>query len=310
MATVRELLRRGAEALRTASEIERPGHEAAILLAAAAGLSKEQLYSRFTDPIPRHIESRFDELIRHRAQGTPVAYLLGEKEFYGRSFLTDPRALIPRPETEILVDRALEIARSRVGAPSGGSDTLTVGPDQDPAAPFRIHDCCTGSGCIALTLAAELCEEGVGPVEVSASDLSPAALELARENGSRLAPGRVTFYESDLLSALPGGPFDMITANPPYLSSDETATALRRGWGEPALALDGGPEGFDLLPRLVDEALASLRQNGYILIEAADSQASGIRSLMRKAGFVEIDTAEDLAGRERVTIGKYDPDHR
>ena len=298
MATIRELLRRGSQLLAAAkTDIERPSHEAALLLAAAAGLTKEHLYSRYTDDLPPAANARFEEYLSSRATGTPVAYILGRKEFYGRTFLTDPRALIPRPDTEILVDRALEIIRKEIG-------------DAARCEPYRVHDCCTGTGCIAISLAAELAEARLGPVDVTASDISPAALELARKNGDRLAPGLVRFHESDLLEDAKTGSFDLITANPPYLTSEETGEALTQGWGEPALALDGGPEGFDLLPRLLNEALASLRQNGYILVEAASSQAAGIRSLMREAGFVEIETAEDLAGRERVTIGKHDPEHR
>ncbi|MFW6338434.1 MAG: peptide chain release factor N(5)-glutamine methyltransferase [Alkalispirochaetaceae bacterium] len=298
MATVQELLRRGAQALAGAGgQIDRPGHEAAILLAAAAGLTKEQLYRRYTDTLPPDTLTTYEEFLSRRTRGTPVAYILGRKEFYGRTFLTDPRALIPRPDTELLVDRALQIIKREIGTSAR-------------CEPYRVHDCCTGTGCIPITLAAELAEARLGPVEVSASDISPAALELARENEARLAPGLVTFRKCDLLRGIENAPFDLITANPPYLTSEETAEALSRGWGEPALALDGGPEGFDLIPRLLREALASLRQNGYILVEAASSQAAAVRSLMQEAGFVEIETAEDLAGRERVTIGRYDSDHR
>lgn len=296
MATVRELLRRGAERL-SGGEVERPAHEAALLLGEAAGLSKEGLYARFTEELHPAAEERFEELIGRRARGLPIAYLLGKKEFYGREFLTDPRALIPRPETELLVDRALELARRML-------DSRKIGE------PVRIHDCCTGTGCIPITIAAQLAEAGYKSFEVSASDLSEEALQLAGENGKRLAPGLVTFRRRDLLSGIEPESIDIVTANPPYLSSEETDLALRKGWGEPRIALDGGREGFDLLPRLIREALASLRQNGYILVEAASSQAVGIRALMREAGFAEIETAEDLAGRERVTIGKYDPNDR
>ena len=296
MSTIRELLRWGAERL-VGTEVARPAHEAAILLGEATGLSKERLYARLTEEVEPAGAIHYEELVSRRSAGLPVAYLLGEKEFYGRSFRSDPRALIPRPETEILVDRALEIARRLL-------------KDEGRRERVSIHDCCTGSGCIAITIAAELAEDGYDAFEVTASDISPEAVDLARENGERLAPGLVSFRQADLLEGVAPGSQAIITANPPYLSSRESSEALGRGWGEPRLALDGGAEGFDLLPRIVREALASLRQNGYILVEAAASQAAGIRSLMREAGFVEIETAEDLAGRERVTIGKYDRDHR
>lgn len=284
MATYRELLAWGSAEL---SHLERRTHESALLLASAAGLTKEKLFARLTDEAPDDAHSRYRSWIEKRAGGRPVAYLLGEKEFYGRSFLTDPRALIPRPDTELLVEAALAVAED--------AQSKTPGD-----APLRIHDCCTGTGCVAITLALEL-----PSAELSASDISAQAIELARENGSRLAPGSVGFSVADLLSGIEAESLDIITANPPYLSTEETRDVLSQGWGEPAIALDGGVSGLDIIGRLIDEAMVSLRRNGYILIEAADHQAAGIRTTLRRSGFRDIETVRDLAGRQRVTVGRY-----
>lgn len=276
--------------------IERGRHEASILLAGALGETKERLYGRLTDPLLAETAVQYESLLRRRSDGLPVAYLLGQKEFFGRTFLTDPRALIPRPDTEILVEQALKLTEQRLAGE-----------------PLLIHDCCTGTGCVAISIAAELTERGYHNLLVSGSDQSPSAVELAKENGERLLPGTVSFFEADLLSEAGGenlGPFDIITANPPYLTPQETDDALSHGWGEPKMALDGGAEGLDLIDRLISSAMASLRKNGYILIEAADHQAVAIRALLLSAGFAAIETARDLAGKERVTLGRYDSDNR
>ncbi|MFW6215657.1 MAG: peptide chain release factor N(5)-glutamine methyltransferase [Alkalispirochaetaceae bacterium] len=285
MATIRELLAWGSREL---AALQRPTHEASLLLAGACGWSKEKLFAAITDSPSEEAEKRFRGWVALRAAGRPAAYLLGEKEFYGRTFRCDPRALIPRPDTETVVEHALELARRRDPAGKG----------------LRIHDCCTGTGCIAITLALELKE-----AEVTASDISLEALELAKENCERLAPGRVAFFASDLLETVPRTPVDILTANPPYLTREETESVLAEGWGEPSIALDGGESGVDLIDRLIEEAMESLNKNGYILIEAADHQAEDIRHLLRLRGYREIETFTDLAGLERLTVGRYGSDH-
>lgn len=284
MATVRDFLREAATLLREGG-IDSPTLDAGILLGLALKLSREQLYARLTDPLVPEAEARFRRLISDRLSGVPVAYLRGFKEFYGREFVVDPRVLIPRPETEILVEGALELTRDR-GALSG-----------------RLHDCCTGSGCVAITLKAEM------PIlDVSASDISPGALEVARENHRRLleseyGPEAVTFFRSDLLSGAPRN-LDVITANPPYVAEDEVRNILAEGSPEPPEALLGGESGIETPTRLLRSALDHLDVNGYLLMEVGFGQASGLMEEMEEAGYRDIGARNDLQGIPRVVYGR------
>jgi release factor glutamine methyltransferase len=287
MATIRELLYQASRLLSEAG-IDSPSLDAALLLGSALDLSREQLYARFTDPVPTENEERFWRLIGKRGRGTPVAYLRGTKEFYGREFLVGPRVLIPRPETEILVDVALELL---AGPPAG----IESG----------VHDCCTGSGCIAITLKAERPE-----LLISASDSSPEALAVAEENCRRLLsprepsrPSPIRFIESDLLSAVEGN-FDLITANPPYVAENEVKEILRSGSPEPPEALLGGKTGVEIPYRLLEAALEHLSANGYLVMEVGYGQASGVLEKMDAAGYTDLGYRDDLQGIPRVVYGR------
>ncbi|MFP4430816.1 MAG: peptide chain release factor N(5)-glutamine methyltransferase [Spirochaetaceae bacterium] len=284
MPTVRELLREAATLLREAG-LDSSTLDAGILLGLALDLTREQLYARLTDSPGPEAEARFRRLVSQRLAGVPVAYLRGFKEFYGRDFVVDSRVLIPRPETEILVDCALELVRE-VGH-SGG----------------RVHDCCTGSGCVAITLKAELPH-----LEVSASDISPGALDVARENRRRLlepafGPEAVTFFPSDLVSQA-AGDLNMITANPPYVAEDEVREILAKGSPEPPEALIGGKIGIETPRRLFNGALEHLGVNGYLLMEVGFGQASGLMEEMEATGYRGIGSREDLQGIPRVVYGR------
>jgi release factor glutamine methyltransferase len=168
---------------------------------------------------------------------------------------------------------------------------------------LRVHDSCCGSGCVAISVAAD--RPGW---QVSGSDLSEGALEVARGNAAALlAPGRpggaVVFLRSDLL-AMAGGPFDLVLANPPYVSSAQTDALLGLGWSEPRMALDGGADGLDFVRRLVGEACDSVAPGGALLVEADGEQAEAVAGLFRAAGFVDIETRRDLGGKARVTTGR------
>jgi release factor glutamine methyltransferase len=276
--TVREALTDATARLREA-EIDTPYLDAVLLLCHCMTISKERLYTVLPEEMDGGIALSFGEALARRETGIPVAYIKGIREFYGRPFKVDPSVLVPRPDTETLVDAALEA----VDAASG---------------PVRIHDCCTGSGCVAITLKAERPN-----CEVSASDISGHALKIASWNARRVLDTEIPLYESDLLDSVPGT-FDIITANPPYLTSAEVDEMMERGWPEPVLALDGGEDGLDIVRRLVGSAVVSLGEYGYICIETADPQASDTRKIMLQAGFVDIETRMDLGGRRRVTCGR------
>jgi release factor glutamine methyltransferase len=285
--------------------------------------------------VPEPGLERYRANLAARSGGLPLAYIVGRKEFWGREFLVNTRVLVPRPDTETLVEAALRLGdtfqgggqerASAAGArrARGNHDEAIAGtergidglfgdpPDSLPprgGIPLRVHETCTGSGCVAISLAADR------PAwRVSASDLSAGALEVAAANAeSLLGPGRgersrpggaLGLARSDLLAAAPG-PFDLIVANPPYVPSAEAALLLARGWSEPAMALDGGSDGLDLIRRLLPEAARALVPGGLLLVEADGGQAASVAELFRASRFVEIETALDLAGRPRVTSGR------
>jgi release factor glutamine methyltransferase len=226
---------------------------------------------------------RIERLIEQRAAGRPVAQLLGYRAFYGRDFRVDEHVLIPRPETELLVDLALAA---------------------DLADAARVLDVGTGTGCIALTLAAE--RPGW---RVTAVDRSPAALNVARANRQALELERVTLLEGDLLEPVAGQRFDLIVSNPPYIAADDAH--LERGdlRHEPRMALAGGSDGLELIRRLVDQAVQALNSGGLLMIEHGYDQASAVAGLCRRAGFETVSSHRDLAGIERVTLGRRPAAH-
>lgn len=282
--TYRQFLAGKAEELRQAREGadggDTPFLDVCLILAHCLGISRERLLSRFPESIGE-IPPSFEVAWGRRVSGESVAYIVGAKEFFGREFLVDRRALVPRPDTEILVAAALEVGDALASDRSGGN--------------LRVHDVCTGSGAVAISIAAER------PAwSVSASDISPEALELARLNAGRLLDKALPMALADLLEGLEG-PFDIITANPPYVPSDETAALLAQGWQEPALALDGGPDGLAIIPRLIRQAGDLLGPKGVLLIEADALQSKSVRAMFLEEGFCDCRVWKDLAGLERIT---------
>lgn len=297
--TARDALREGARILGAARDAEGEGSEtpsldASLLLADILGMDRARLLASGPDELGPEEEGRYRAALAERASGRPVAYILGRKEFYGRSFLVDERVLVPRPDTELLVEAAL-----------AAGDALAAGGAAAGSGPraLRLHEACVGSGCVAVSLCLER------PAwEVSASDISRDALDAAARNAAILIPedrpgGPLRLLESDLLSGVPG-PFDLIVANPPYVPSLEADRLLSKGWGEPRLALDGGEDGLDPYRRLAPEAAARLSPGGFLLLEAGEEQAEELRSLLEAAGFEAVRTLQDLAGRPRVTEGR------
>ncbi|MDE0446060.1 MAG: peptide chain release factor N(5)-glutamine methyltransferase, partial [Spirochaetaceae bacterium] len=229
-ATVRGAVLAGRDRLRAAGA-DSPYLDAVVLLAHALGVSKERLFAAYPDPLPAAARDRFRRLVARRGAGEPVAYLRGCKEFYGRPFLVDRSVLIPRPETELLVEAALR-AGDGLAAARGGA--------------VAVHDVGTGSGAIAVTVSLERPGWRVG-----ASDLSPAAVAVAERNRDRLGAAGVRMEVCDLLPAAPAR-WDLVAANLPYLASGEVAALRRRRWPEPELALDGAADGLAPSRRLID----------------------------------------------------------
>ncbi|MEO8197047.1 MAG: peptide chain release factor N(5)-glutamine methyltransferase [Thermoanaerobaculia bacterium] len=261
-----------------AAGIASPGREAALLLGSLLGLSEVQIRARDDEPVAEPLAARYAALLERRAAGEPMAYLLGRREFYGRNFAVDERVLIPRPETELLVEIALAAA-----LPATAS-VLDIG---------------TGSGCIALTLAAERPRW-----KVRATDLSLAALACARTNARRLAlADRVDFVAADLAGALALDRFDLVVANPPYIDPWEPAlVALDVRTYEPRLALFAPEQGLAVLARLFDLA-EGLHPAALLACEIGYGQLDAVLALAgerRRLELVEI--RGDLAGIARDVV--------
>jgi release factor glutamine methyltransferase len=278
--TLRSLLSQGYDTLFFA-EVLTPFLDAAVLLAHAMEVTKEKLLASLPDEAPPEIEARFKGFLDLRCSGVPVSYLVKHKEFYGLDFFVDERVLVPRPDTEVLVEKVLQCVRA------------------DPRL-RRVHDACTGSGCIGISV-----KRAVPGIEVSASDISAPALEVAAMNAERILGGSLPAFRSDLLDSVPGS-FDLIASNPPYLRDDEVTDLRKLGWREPELALAGGGDGTSLAARLIRTAPSRLTTGGWLVLEAAPAQITKLFALMDQAGFHTIDVEKDLAGSNRVIAGRLD----
>jgi release factor glutamine methyltransferase len=275
--TFRSLLAQGSSTM-TLAEVDTPVLDALVLLAFAAGTTKERLLASLLDDAVAGTEERYRALLDRRSAGTPVSYIRGSKEFYGLEFHVDERVLVPRPDTETLVEAALRLL------------------DAEPRLE-RVHDACTGSGCVAVAL------KSVRPrLAVSASDVSPGAGEVLAINARGLLGETLPFFVSDLLENVPGE-FDLVTANPPYLSAAEVDAMRAMGWPEPPLALLGGHGGTELAERLIGQAPGKLAPQGWLALEAAPGQFDRLAQAMSQAGFTDVAVEKDLAGRGRVILG-------
>ena len=263
-----------AEILRTAA-IE-PA-DARVLLRCVLGASDAQLAAHPERELTAAEREQFLALAARRRAGEPVAYLTGEREFYSLPFKVTPAVLIPRPETELLVEAALE----------------WIGGD----APVRVLDLATGSGCVAIAIARHR-----AGAQVTAADLSPAALAVARENAKMLGVG-IEFIESDWFAALAGRRFDLIVANPPYVAEGDSHLESGDLRFEPRNALVAGVDGLTCIEIIVAEAAAHLNDGGSLLFEHGFDQAARCRALLQSAGFQKVASWRDLAGIERISGG-------
>ncbi len=259
------------------SGVDAPRLTAELLLAHALGCDRVRLYLDFDKPLAEGELGTYRALVKRRVAGEPTAYLIGRKDFFGRAFKADRRALVPRPETELVVEAAL------AALPEDGA----------------LLDLCTGSGCIAVTAALERPR-----ARVVATDLSGEALGLARENAEALG-ARVELLQGDLYAPLPPDlRFDVIAANPPYVPSAEIPGLARELSHEPALALDGGEEGLAVVRRLVLGAPGHLRPGGALVVEMHESHREALPRLCREAGLERAEARRDLAGLWRYLVAR------
>jgi release factor glutamine methyltransferase len=292
MATSEELLRFAVERLRLAGS-ESPRLDAELLLAHAIGTDRTVVIAHPEAIISDGAAARYEEALVRRSAGEPVAYIRGFKEFHGLAFATDSRALIPRPETERLV----QLAESEV------LHRLTATPRPRGTPPIRVVDVGTGSGAIAVSLAVALRRRGAfGEVEILGTDDSPDALDLARENAvGHAVADRVRFVEADVLPPVVATPFDLVLANLPYIPTATIPTLPVAASFEPRVALDGGPDGLAVIGRLIGRLPDALADGGVALVEIGSDQAEAIEDLIRRELPGWSSTIEhDLAGQQRV----------
>jgi len=283
-------------------EVAQPRLEAEILLAHVLGAERIDLYLRYEDAVSEDERTAFRELVRRRAAGEPTRYLVGTCEFLSLAFKVTPDCLIPRPETEMLVE---EVLRRRGAAPA----PLLEGGDVESPGPVTAIDLCTGCGCVAVSLAVRLPD-----CRVTATDISPAALEVARMNAeAHGVGGRVTFLEGDLYDALDAAdapPADFLLANPPYVAQrewDGLAREIREH--EPRNALVAGPDGTEVIERILKGARAYLKPGATLLVEIGAGQgaratetASGVR------GLTDVRILKDYAGLDRILVAQREPE--
>jgi release factor glutamine methyltransferase len=256
--------------------------EAGSLLAHSLGKNRTFLITHGDDLLDAQRIEVFREAVERRAKGEPLQYITGYQDFFGREFRVSPSVLIPRPETELLVEAALRLLN-------------------DSAVPAIVCDVGTGSGCIAITIASER-----DNVRVAAVDISPAALTVAKQNAvDHSVEDKVVFAISDCFASLPPGfeSFDLIVSNPPYVSAGVVSGLQREVRDhEPALALSPGPDGLSIIRRLIQDAPALLQKSGHLILEIGFDQGEAVRSLINPEVWRLIDICPDLQGIPRIVV--------
>ena len=284
---IREAAAKGGGELKAAG-IENPGLDASLLLAHVLGTNRASLTAMGSDPLSDEAFTAFCDLIDRRKNGECAAYIIGKKEFWNLEFLVNPSVLVPRPDTETLVEAVLAQLKAK---------NEKAGPRL-----LRALDLCTGSGAVAISLKHEMPQ-----AEVTAADISASALETAKANAERLLPrGAINFYLSDLFDALPRAAFSVIVCNPPYIPTEQIHTLSREVRKEPRIALDGGKSGLVVIERVISGAPDYLQRGGALLLEADPRQMEDISLLLEKNGFTGINIYRDLSGQKRVIGGNYE----
>ncbi len=251
--------------------------EAQLLLQHVLNVNRAWLITHENSVLTTHQQATFDALLQRRLTGEPLAYILGKREFYGLNLTVSPDTLIPRPDTETLVDAALEKIPSNAN--------------------YNILDLGTGTGAIALAIA-----HNRPQVNVVAVDFSQAALKIAQRNAMNLEMVNISFTYSDWFNALKGQKFDVIMSNPPYIETNDPHLAALRF--EPASALTSGNDGLDDIRKIIQNALIYLKPQGWLMLEHGYNQAGKVQDLLAENGLTDITTMQDLGGNDRITIGK------
>ena len=273
--SIADALAESVESLQAVSES--PRLDAELLLARAIDVPRSYLIAHPEDTLDPSAIARFRNAVADRRQGKPMAYITGEKEFWSMSLMMSPATLIPRPDTETLVEHALGYIPRR--------------------AEFRVLDLGTGSGAIALAIAKErpLCD-------VVATDISADALAVARENARQLDLANVTFHQGDWVEPVHGERFDVIVSNPPYVRADDPA--LEALTFEPTSALVSGKDGLDDIRRIAADAMIVIEPDGCLLVEHGADQGEAVSLVFESAGWQEVRVIRDLAGNDRVCFGR------
>jgi|SRR5579885_590264 release factor glutamine methyltransferase len=262
---------------------DNPSLEAEILLGHVLQKPRSYLHS-WSEHILNDDQTRqFNECLVRRCSKEPVAYITGRREFWSLNLLVTRDTLIPRPETELLVESVLDLYRSNL-------------------VPIKVADLGTGSGAIGLALAHERPDW-----EIVATDVSHGALQIARKNAQQLALGNVYFYQGSWCSALPGSDFDVIVSNPPYIGEAEWEAYRAELEFEPRSALVSNLDGLDAIRTISQSAKYYLKPGGYVFVEHGFLQGTAVRKIFAAAGYSQIHSVRDLSGHERVTTGQYLP---
>ena len=342
--TVREVLKEGSAALITAG-LQNANLDASLLLAEVLNMDRSSLIAAGNEVITEESRAAFDSLIKRRLTGECIAYILGKKEFYGLEFQVNHSVLIPRPDTETLVETTIkELGCGESRMRNEGAAKAASGIEKQP---IYVLDLCTGSGAIAIALKHKMPE-----IEVWATDISAEALEIAQINATRLLPNgkNIQFSQGDLYDALPvtfnnssflipnssfssnssflipnssfssnssflipnssfssNSSFLIILSNPPYIPSAAITGLSPEVRMEPMIALDGGDDGLDIIRRIISRAPEFLCVGGSLLLEADPRQMEPIALLLKEAGFSDIQTHNDLSGNERVISARKAP---
>lgn len=263
--------------------IETPGLEAYLLLSELELVdTRSEIYAKPEKEVDQDSIDKFQELIDRRAKGEPIAYITGEKEFYSNSFKVNSSVLIPRPETELLVDETLAIVDQMVSP--------------------RIIEIGTGSGCISVSLAS-MCKD----IKVVASDISESALEVAKENTIKHGlDNRIALLRGNLLSIVKNDSFDIVVSNPPYIPESEIGHLEPEVKDyEPVLALSGGENGLEYIKEIISNSVRILKNSGWCVLEIGQGQAKDVVELFKESGFTDISTTKDLNKIERVIKAKW-----
>ncbi len=286
MITIQDVLMQGTSMLNQHSDSDTPYLDAILLMAHTLNKTKEQILASLPDPIWEVDALSFGKVIQKRSKGIPIAYILNRKEFYGLEFYVDHRVLIPRPDTEIVVETVLDLVREHF------------------TAPVDILDMCAGSGCIGIAIKHELSiTDPNREVSVTLADISEDALSVCALNARTILGKELPLVNTDLFDHI-DGEFDIIAGNPPYLTHaecDDPAVKARR---EPDNALRSGNDGLYHIRSIIKQGYTHLKLNGYLVLEGGYNQAETIRTLLIGNGYTDVRIIQDLGGNNRVVLGK------